>query len=326
MLEIGILKNFDSGTYKAGVQLAGSLTTYFDDISVAKNIPSSALVIGNYVILAIPGGNPKDACVIATWPQGSAGGGAFLDLSDTPSSYSGQAGKYVKVNSAANALEFGLACSKFTPKVTDTPLWRRNAVCDSSFEALINGTPTATSVVYDNDVRENSLPDTINYPQWGKVILHNITRGNSRKITGVNTSTNTITTESSSDDWADGDIITTGSQTCVYTGGGRTYSWFFDIDISAEVPSTATTMIIYFSTRNYSGTGSAAQDQLISHPFESFAAAKASGQMCTAAYQSEVVYAVLPIVNQKICLAFGIWGPVTASGMLVIVQIRGYWE
>ena len=71
MIQIGILKNFDSGTYKAGVQFAGSLTTYFDDINVAKNIPSSALVIGNYVILAIPGGNPKDACVIATWPGGS---------------------------------------------------------------------------------------------------------------------------------------------------------------------------------------------------------------------------------------------------------------
>jgi len=75
MIELGILKNFDSGTCKAGVQLAGSLTTYFDDISVAKNIPSSALVIGNYVIVAIPGGNPRDACVIATWPGGTPGGG-----------------------------------------------------------------------------------------------------------------------------------------------------------------------------------------------------------------------------------------------------------
>jgi len=107
MLEVGILKNFDSGTYKAGVQLAGSLTTYFDDISVAKNIPSSALVIGNYVILAIPGGNPRDACVIATWPQGSPGGGSFLDLSDTPSSYSDQAGKLVKVKTDESGLEFG---------------------------------------------------------------------------------------------------------------------------------------------------------------------------------------------------------------------------
>ena len=106
MIQIGVLKNFDSGTYKAGVQLAGSLTTYFDDISVAKNIPSSAMVIGNYVILAIPGGNPRDACVIASWPGGTPGGGSFLDLSDTPASYSGQAGKLPKVNDAEDALEF----------------------------------------------------------------------------------------------------------------------------------------------------------------------------------------------------------------------------
>jgi hypothetical protein len=108
MLELGILKNFDSGTYRAGVQLAGSLTTYFDDVSVAKNIPSGAMVTGNYVIVAIPGGNPKDACVIATWPQGSSGGGtgSFLDLSDTPSSYSGQAAKSLRVNPGQTALEF----------------------------------------------------------------------------------------------------------------------------------------------------------------------------------------------------------------------------
>jgi hypothetical protein len=72
MIEIGILKNFDSSTYKASVQLAGSLTTYFDDISVAKNIQEDAMVAGNYVIVAMPGGNPKDACVIAAWPSGGA--------------------------------------------------------------------------------------------------------------------------------------------------------------------------------------------------------------------------------------------------------------
>jgi hypothetical protein len=74
LLELAILKNFNSGTYKAGVQLAGSLTTYFDDVPVSRNIPTSALVVDNRVILAIPGDNPKDACVIATWPQGSPGG------------------------------------------------------------------------------------------------------------------------------------------------------------------------------------------------------------------------------------------------------------
>lgn len=73
MLELGILKTFNSQTHTAGVQLAGSLTTYLDDISVSVSIPSSAMVIGNYVLVAIPGGNPRDACVVASWPQGSSG-------------------------------------------------------------------------------------------------------------------------------------------------------------------------------------------------------------------------------------------------------------
>jgi hypothetical protein len=75
MLELGILKTWNATTHKAGVQLVGSLTTYLDDIAVATNIPSSAMVVGNYVLVAIPGGNPRDACVVASWPAGSSGGG-----------------------------------------------------------------------------------------------------------------------------------------------------------------------------------------------------------------------------------------------------------
>ena len=73
MLEVGVLKTFDSGTYKAGVQFAGSLTTYMDAIAVSVSIVSTAMVIGNYVLVAIPGDNPKDACVVATGPSGSPG-------------------------------------------------------------------------------------------------------------------------------------------------------------------------------------------------------------------------------------------------------------
>ncbi|MGQ9676543.1 MAG: hypothetical protein ACUVX1_12850 [Chloroflexota bacterium] len=71
MIQIATLKNFDRATYKAAVQLTGSLTTYFDNVSVARNIPEGSMALGNYVILAIPGGNPKDACVVATWPGGT---------------------------------------------------------------------------------------------------------------------------------------------------------------------------------------------------------------------------------------------------------------
>jgi hypothetical protein len=67
MIEIGVLKNFDSGTYKAGVQLAGSVTTYFDDINVARNIASGEMITGRHVILAVPDSNPRDAVVIAVF-------------------------------------------------------------------------------------------------------------------------------------------------------------------------------------------------------------------------------------------------------------------
>jgi hypothetical protein len=67
MLELAILKTFDSETYKAGVQLAGSLTAYFDGVSVARNIPADEMIAGRRVILAVPGGNPRDAVVIAVF-------------------------------------------------------------------------------------------------------------------------------------------------------------------------------------------------------------------------------------------------------------------
>lgn len=67
MLEVGILKTWDNTNYKAGVQLVGSLTTYFDNVNVAKNIPSAEMTIGRRVIVVIPEGNPKDAVVIAVF-------------------------------------------------------------------------------------------------------------------------------------------------------------------------------------------------------------------------------------------------------------------
>ena len=79
MLEVGVLKTWDSVNYKAGVQLAGSLTTYFDNLNVARNIASGDMTIGRRVIVAIPEAtnvvrgfslvqtNPKDAVVIAVF-------------------------------------------------------------------------------------------------------------------------------------------------------------------------------------------------------------------------------------------------------------------
>ena len=67
MLQIGKLKSFNSTDYRAEVQLAGSIAAYLDNIPVARNIAPAEMIAGRHVIVAIPGDNPKDACVIAVF-------------------------------------------------------------------------------------------------------------------------------------------------------------------------------------------------------------------------------------------------------------------
>jgi len=67
MMELGILKTWDSGNYRAGVQLTSSLTTYLDSLNVARNIPSAEMLVGRFVIVALPRENPRDAVVIAVF-------------------------------------------------------------------------------------------------------------------------------------------------------------------------------------------------------------------------------------------------------------------
>lgn len=109
MLNIGTLKSFNSTDYRAEVQLAGSMAAYLDNIPVARNIASDQMTVGRHVILAIPGGNPKDACVIAVWDGAAGGGGGgastYLALSDTPASYP-TARFFPRINETKNAIEF----------------------------------------------------------------------------------------------------------------------------------------------------------------------------------------------------------------------------
>ena len=66
MIEVGILKKWDSVNYQADVQLTAS-ATYFDRIAVARNIASGDMTIGRHVIIAVPDANPRDAVVIAVF-------------------------------------------------------------------------------------------------------------------------------------------------------------------------------------------------------------------------------------------------------------------
>ena len=64
----GELKSFNSGNYTATVRLAGSYKVYLEDISVARNLPSSEMITGRKVALIFfDEHNPKEAIVVAVY-------------------------------------------------------------------------------------------------------------------------------------------------------------------------------------------------------------------------------------------------------------------
>jgi len=78
------------------------------------------------------------------WTSLTAPGGAitFLALTDTPGSYSGQAGKYLKVNAAANAVEFAGILAADLPSSIDAAKIGGGTVDNTEFSYL-NGVTSA---------------------------------------------------------------------------------------------------------------------------------------------------------------------------------------
>jgi hypothetical protein len=68
MIRKGVLKSFDAGTYKATVQIIGSLSVWLSDIPTTRGIASDDMVAGRYVAVLTPDpGQPGDSVVIAVW-------------------------------------------------------------------------------------------------------------------------------------------------------------------------------------------------------------------------------------------------------------------
>lgn len=131
------------------------------------------------------------------------------------------------------------------------------------FTGQINGSPTSTSVPYDTDSNEQGL--MVNQA------LHNTTRNEKVRITGVNTSTNTISVAANTPDdaasWSDNDAITTASQT--NTGRGGT---FVDVDVTdfvdGDLPAS-----IFACQMGHSQVGSP-DKFLMFHSYETYSGAK----------------------------------------------------
>ncbi len=64
MIRKGTLKSFDNPTYKATVQLDGSIATFLTAVPVSRAIPSAELIDGRTAaVLFFSPDNPDDAMV-----------------------------------------------------------------------------------------------------------------------------------------------------------------------------------------------------------------------------------------------------------------------
>lgn len=192
-------------------------------------------------------------------------------------------------------------------------LYQMQVVSPSVFSALINGDPTATSVIYDNDTNEGMF-GRVNYMPlgFGHIMLYNKTRGNYRKIDNVDPGTNRITTISSTDDWANNDEITTANPV---VGEAWPASNYFLLDLSEEVPAAATFILATVALRD-----TTTLPALKLHPAATYITSKRMQYYAqvTSVYYSEFI--ILPVSNQQIAMSH--WSGYTSG--LVQMQIYGY--
>ena len=108
------------------------------------------------------------------------------------------------------------------------------------FTGAINGTPSATSVVYDGEA--GAFPIGSDAGSAGRIILYNTTRSTSRIVTAHNPWTRTFTTVSSADSWANNDVIQIRSALTGTAGGVN--QLYFDLDLNDIVPAGATAILL----------------------------------------------------------------------------------
>lgn len=171
----------------------------------------------------------------------------------------------------------------------------------SPFDGLIDaagtGGLTSTNVPFDNETNLNCLKSlAAGATLWGRFVLHNSTRSNTRLVVDFDEINKNITTEASVDNWADNDVITLQSTTCVSAG-------FMDVDLSDEISSDEVIAYVQCEALDKSA-GAQAGRRLMLHPFEAYNSGKRI--MCPAALASEftVVTALISIIGQKLCVFF----------------------
>ena len=64
----GVVKSFNSVSYKATVQVAGSLSVWLEDVPVARNIAAGEMIAGRRcALIFFSESDPRDALVVGVY-------------------------------------------------------------------------------------------------------------------------------------------------------------------------------------------------------------------------------------------------------------------
>ena len=183
--------------------------------------------------------------------------------------------------------------------------FQNDTVQASPFTGKINsggsGGLTATNVPYDGDSGELSIADPglgggYAFGGWARIVLHNTTRGNSRKITAIDTTNNKITTESSTDDWADDYDITTQSQTVTRAG-------YYDLYLgTANIPATATGLLAHLWLKDVAPAADS-QRSFFAHPYVAYDDGKRQWVDAMLSGEAGSAFIMIPITSSTITLS-----------------------
>jgi hypothetical protein len=175
---------------------------------------------------------------------------------------------------------------------------------------LINGNPTATSVVYDTEANEMDWTAA----RLGLLVVYNITRGTSRLVSAINKTTNTMTTVSTTDAWANNDSLTLLSQTV-----GNTY---IDVDMitnsNPAIPVTATGLKLEILLMEQTRLG--ANEDMIVHPTSTWAVGSEQYLKALVLSRFSCLTVDVPLVNNKISFKVR-----AGTNVYVVIQVVGYW-
>lgn len=184
--------------------------------------------------------------------------------------------------------------TKWTFLTPDKDLFAIWCTDRSTFSATILGSPTSTQLTYQAPQQEGCLSDGSYYgTNFGRMLLYNVTKGTSRKILFCDASANIIHTESSTDDWGDGDSIRIKDPTI-------NSATFFALDISDAVPIDTIGVMIHVE-----GWECCEHSALVEfHPISSYSVSKKQTFQVREANNQHFFSTIISCTNQKIGMSW----------------------